>query len=132
MTIRDNTKPVDLLYQNREPVTDDEKKLNQVDLRKVKPEVRFQEPHIEKDQFILLGMSPKETLVNDIKTVITDFQKRLRAFTNDTWDMMESDPEENSIEYADLQTVLAELISHTEPAKRNISSADGRPRRRYL
>lgn len=104
MTIRDNTTPVDLLYENREPMTDDEKKLDQVDLRKLKPEVLFQEPHVEKEQFILLGMSPKESLANDIKIVITDFQKRLRAFVNDTWDLMEHDPEENSVDYADLQS----------------------------
>ena len=122
MTIRDNTTPVDLLYENREPMTDDEKKLDQVDLRKLKPEVLFQEPHVEKEQFILLGMSPKESLANDIKIVITDFQKRLRAFVNDTWDLMEHDPEENSVDYADLQSALANLIASAERAKRNVSS----------
>jgi hypothetical protein len=130
MTIRDNTKPVDLLYENREPASDDEKILNQVDLRKVKPEVRFQEPYVEKEQYVLIGFSPKERLINDIRGIITDFQKRLRECVNETWDLMEHDPEENSTDYGDLQSSLAELIASTERAKRSISS--DRPKRRSI
>ena len=127
MTIANNYQPVDLLYENEEPVTDDEKKLNLVDLSKVDTEVRYQEPHIDKEQFVLLGMSPKENLVNDIKMVLTDFQRKLRGFINDAWDLMEDDPNGDSVNYAD----LAELMSITERAKRNISISDKVRRKSY-